>query len=76
MEGDTRLLLAMGTGLLVIGIISVLLVRTVFGGISEHGPRTNDGWILLLLTMFCLPLGTLFSLLGGAKWLKNRSHHR
>jgi hypothetical protein len=54
----------------------VLLVRTVFGGISEHGPRTNDGWILLLLTMFCLPLGTLFSLLGGAKWLKNRSHHR
>ncbi len=76
MAGDTRLLLAMGLGLLIVGIISVLLVRTVFGGISEHGPRTNDGWMLLILTMFCLPLGTLFSLLGGAKWLKGRSHDR
>ncbi len=54
----------------------MLLIHAVFGGIDQHGARTNDGWLLLVLVMFCLPLGTLFTLLGGAKWLKYRRERR
>jgi hypothetical protein len=39
---------------------------------SHQGPHTNSGWLLLILAMTCLPFGTMLTLLGGAKWLRNR----
>ncbi len=69
---DAIQLLKAGIGLLAAGILAAALVETVFGGISQHGPHTNGGWILLIVTMACLPLGVMLSLLGGAKWLGNR----
>jgi hypothetical protein len=48
------------------------LTATVFGGIGEHGPHTNSGWLMLLLALMCLPFGTMLTLLGTAKWLRNR----
>ncbi len=37
-----------------------------------HGPHTNSGWLALLLAMMCLPFGSMLTLLGAAKWLRNR----
>ncbi len=42
------------------------------GGIGQHGPHTNSGWLSLLLAMMCLPFGTMLTVLGAAKWLRNR----
>jgi hypothetical protein len=70
-DGTTQLLRA-GIWILVVGILAALLTVTVFGGIGEHGPHTNSGWLMLLLALMCLPFGTMLALLGTAKWLRNR----
>jgi hypothetical protein len=70
-DGTTQLLRA-GIWILVVGILAALLTATVFGGIGEHGPHTNSGWLMLLLALMCLPFGTMLTLLGTAKWLRNR----
>ena len=70
-DGTTQLLRA-GIWILVTGILAALLTATVFGGIGEHGPHTNSGWLMLLLALMCLPFGTMLTLLGTAKWLRNR----
>jgi hypothetical protein len=70
-DGTSQLLRA-GIWILVTGIMAAVLTATVFGGIGEHGPHTNGGWLLLLLAMMCLPFGTMLTLLGTAKWLRNR----
>lgn len=69
---DTSQLLKAGSSLLVAGIIAALLIVISFGGIHRHGPHTNVGWLLLMVAMACLPLGTMVSLLGAAKWLRDR----
>jgi hypothetical protein len=70
-DGTTQLLRA-GIWILVTGILAALLTATVFGGIGIHGPHTNSGWLMLLLALMCLPFGTMLTLLGTAKWLRNR----
>ncbi len=70
-DGTTQLLRA-GIWILVTGIVAALLTAAVFGGIGIHGPHTNSGWLMLLLAMMCLPFGTMLTLLGTAKWLRNR----
>ena len=70
-DGTSQLLRA-GIWILVTGIVAAALTEWVFGGIGEHGPHTNGGWLLLLLAMMCLPFGTMLTLLGTAKWLRNR----
>jgi hypothetical protein len=65
-------LLKSGVGTLAVGIVAALATRFLFGGIGEHGPHTNTGWLLLILAMMCLPFGTMLTLLGTAKWLRNR----
>jgi hypothetical protein len=69
---DTSQLLKVGISLLAAGIAAVLLIEAVFGGIHQHGPHTNGGWLLLMVAMSCLPLGGMLLLLGGAKWLRQR----
>jgi hypothetical protein len=50
------------------GAISVLLMFTVFGGItSNRGPHTNLGWLALMLAMGCVPTGLLTLLLATLK---------
>jgi uncharacterized membrane protein YidH (DUF202 family) len=70
-DGTTQLLRA-GIWILVTGIVAALLTATMFGGIGIHGPHTNSGWLMLLLAMMCLPFGIMLTLLGAAKWLRNR----
>jgi hypothetical protein len=72
-DDGTGQLLRAGGGTLLVGIVAALLTKTVFGGIGPEGPHTNPGWLSLLVAMGCLPFGFLLSLLGAAKWLRNRS---
>jgi uncharacterized membrane protein YidH (DUF202 family) len=69
-DGTTQLLRA-GIWILVVGILAAFVPATVFG-IGEHGPHSNSGWLMLLLALMCLPFGTMLTLLGTAKWLRNR----
>jgi hypothetical protein len=73
---DASQLLKAGAWLLLTGLAATLLIETVFGGIRQHGPHTNGGWLLLMVAMSCLPLGAMLLLLGGAKWLSRRSADR
>jgi hypothetical protein len=65
-------LLKGGVGTLVVGVLAAAATKAVFGGIGEHGPHTNMGWLMLIVAMMCLPFGSMLTLLGGAKWLRNR----
>lgn len=58
------------------GLVSVLLLETVFGGFSPNGAKTNAGWFALIVALMCLPFGSLLLALGVAKWLRNRSLNR
>lgn len=72
-SGDgTRELLRWGLWTLLTGIAAALLAKTVLGGISQQGPHTNSGWLALIVAMMCLPFGFMLTLLGAAKWLRNR----
>jgi hypothetical protein len=68
----TRQLLLSGFWTLITGVLAALATQTIFGGIGDHGPHTNSGWLSLIVAMMCLPFGSLLFLLGGAKWLRNR----
>ncbi len=65
-------LLKGGVWTLAVGIVSAAATKFVFGGIGDHGPHTNAGWLFLILAMMCLPFGTMIFVLGGLKWLRNR----
>jgi hypothetical protein len=68
MQPDTRRLLFTGLAIFGTGAISVLLMFTVFGGItSNRGPHTNLGWLALMLAMGCVPTGSLTLLLATLK---------
>ena len=71
-DDGTRQLLQGAFWTLLTGILAALATRFVFGGIGIHGPHTNSGWLALLLAMMCLPFGSMLTLLGAAKWLRNR----
>jgi len=60
MQPDTRKLLRTGTLIFGTGAIAVLLMFTLFGGVTRQGPHTNLG---------CLPTGCLTLLLGLLKLL-------
>jgi hypothetical protein len=69
MQPDTRKLLVTGFAIFGTGAVSVLLMFTVFGGItSNRGPHTNLGWLALMLAMGCVPTGSLTLLLALMKF--------
>lgn len=68
-DGSTQLL-AGGSLILAIGIVSFLLLMTVFGGVGVEGAHNNPGWLALIIAMMCLPFGLLLTVLGLAKWLR------
>ena len=72
--GDgTRELLVGGLSILSVGLVALVLTATVFGGINRDGAHSNTGWFFLVVGAMCVPFGMLLSLLGTAKWLRNRS---
>ena len=73
MQPDTRKILKTGSILILAGVIAAALMLTVFGGVTRQGPHTNLGWIALVVTMGCLPLGCITLLLGVAKLFGNRN---
>ena len=73
MQSDTRTLLRTGVLTLLTGILSAVLMLTVFGGVSRQGPHTNGGWLSLMVAMCCLPTGTITLLLGLAKLAGERN---
>jgi hypothetical protein len=72
MQPDTRKFLTFGSYLLLAGVVATVLMFTAFGGITHQGPHTNMGWIALIVTMGCAPLGLISLLLGLAKLFSNR----
>jgi hypothetical protein len=74
-DGTTQLL-KWGGWTLAVGLLCALLTKTLFGGIGPQGPHTNSGWMALIVTMMCLPFGSLLFLLGALKWLRNRGDRR
>lgn len=73
MQQDTQKILKVGSILTLAGVIAAALMLTVFGGVTRQGPHTNLGWIALIVTMGCLPLGCITLLLGVAKLFGNRN---
>jgi hypothetical protein len=72
-HGDgTRQLLQWGGGMLALGLLACLLLVTLLGGFTATGAHTNTGWFALIVTLMCIPFGTLVLGLGVAKWLRNR----
>ena len=71
-DDGTRPLLQGAFWTLLVGILAAAATKFLFGGIGIHGPHTNAGWLSLIVTMMCLPFGSMLLLLGGAKYLRNR----
>jgi hypothetical protein len=59
LQPDTRKILRTGLYIFGTGVLSVVLILTLFGGLGPQGPHTNPGWLLLILALGCLPTGTL-----------------
>jgi hypothetical protein len=69
----TGQLLAGGSLILGIGAAALLILFVWFGGVGVEGAHSNMGWLALIVSMMCLPFGAMLTLLGLAKWLRNRS---
>jgi len=71
-DDGTQQLLQSGAWTIAAGVLAALLMLTVFGGVTAHGPQTNSGWLALIVALMCLPFGSMLFALGIAKWLRNR----
>jgi hypothetical protein len=73
MQPDTRKLLHTGLFIFGTGVVAAALIFTSFGGgVTDHGPHTNFGWLSLMLAMGCLPTGFLTLLLAALKLFGDR----
>ncbi|MDE1161004.1 MAG: hypothetical protein PW792_03540 [Acidobacteriaceae bacterium] len=72
MRDDTRKLLITGSCIFGTGFLASMLMLFVFGGVSRQGPHNNPGWLMLMITMGCLPTGTLSLGLGVLKFFGDR----
>ena len=72
LQPDTRKILRTGLYIFGTGVLSVVLILTLFGGISRQGPHTNAGWLALILALGCLPTGTLTLFLAIIKIIGDR----
>lgn len=71
-DDGTRQLLQWGGSTVGTGVLAILLLETLFGGMSATGASTNAGWLALIVALMCIPFGLLLLTLGVAKWLRNR----
>lgn len=75
-DDGTAQLLRWGSSTVGVGLLAVILLETVFGGISATGASTNTGWLAFIVALMCIPFGSLLLALGLAKWLRNRRLRR
>jgi hypothetical protein len=75
-DDGTSQLLRWGSIILAGGVVAIALLMTLLGGIGVEGARSNSGWLALITGMMCLPFGLMLTVLGAAKWLRNRSLRR
>ena len=73
MQPDTRKLLRTGLIIFGIGALAAALVFLAFGGVTHQGPRTNSGWMSLIIAMGCIPTGCLTLLLATMKLIGDRN---
>ena len=71
-DDGTRQLLQGGGSILGSGIMAGILLMTLLGGFTATGAHTNTGWFALIVTLMCIPFGSLLLGLGVAKWFRNR----
>jgi drug/metabolite transporter (DMT)-like permease len=74
MQRDTRQLLTTGTAIFFVGAVAVLLIFTVFGGVTKQGPHTNGGWLSLVVALGCLPTSAFTLFLGLIKLIGDLRH--
>jgi hypothetical protein len=68
MQPDAYKLFRTGVLIFGTGVLATTLIFISFGGIDRHlGPRSNLGWLSLILAMGCLPTGLLTLLLATVK---------
>jgi hypothetical protein len=73
MQPDTRKLVRTGLMIFGTGVVAAALIFTSFGGgVTNHGPQTNFGWLALMLAMGCLPTGFLTLVLATLKLFGDR----
>ena len=72
-DDGTCQLLQWGGSIVGTGVLAAILLETLFGGFGRTGATTNTGWFALIVTLMCLPFGSLLLFLGIAKWLRNRA---
>ncbi len=70
-EDGTLQLLRSGFAVAGIAALATLLTLFALGGVGAEGPRSDAGWLALMVALMCMPFGLLMLLLGGAKWLRN-----
>lgn len=75
-DDGTRELLRWGGSTVGAGVIAMLLLETLFGGITRTGATTNTGWLAFIVALMCIPFGSLLLALGVAKWMRNRRLRR
>jgi hypothetical protein len=75
-DDGTSQLLKGGSLILAVGVVSFGLLMTIFGGVSVEGAHSNPGWLALIIAAMCLPFGLMLTLLGVAKWFRNRNLSR
>jgi len=75
-DDGTRELLRWGGSTVGAGLFALLLLETLFGGITRTGATTNTGWLAFIVALMCIPFGSLLLTLGVAKWLRNRRLRR
>jgi len=73
LNDGTRELLRWGGSIVGAGFVAGVLLETLLGGLSRTGASTNGGWLALIVSLMCLPFGSLLLLLGVAKWMRNRA---
>jgi hypothetical protein len=75
-DDGTRQLLRGGSAILAAGVAAMSALIGLLGGVGMEGAHSNLGWLALIVGMMCLPFGALLTLLGVAKWLRNRGQRR
>ena len=72
MRPDTRTILRVAGTVELVGLLCAATVLLT-GGLNLHGPRSNFGWLALIIALGCIPTGTFFLILGTAKYRTDRT---
>lgn len=75
-DDGTNTLLLSGFWIMLVGLLLVLLTKTVFGGIGIDGAHSDAGWLALVFALMAVPFGLMLLVLGIAKWLRKRRIRR